>query len=61
MITAQGTAQNLEAVRLLAMLSAAVVVLFWRAVIKFVIIAIAIVLVSLAAAGTFVFLEGIHR
>jgi hypothetical protein len=61
MITAQGAAQNLEAIRLLAMLSAAVVIMFWRAVIKFMIIAIAMVLVSLVAAGALVFLEGIHR
>jgi hypothetical protein len=60
MFTAQATAQNLDTIRVLAMLSAAVVVVFWRAVIKIVIMVVAVVLVSLIAAGAFVFLENAH-
>ncbi len=56
----QGPAQDLESIRILAMLTAAVLVLLWRAVIKFVIFALVILVVSLLVAGAFVFLEGIH-
>ncbi len=61
MFVAQGTAQNLETIRVLAVLSATAAVLFWRAVLKFAIIAIAAVLISLMAAGALVFLASIHR
>ncbi len=56
----QGPAQDLESIRILAMLTAAVLVLFWRQVLKFVIIALVMLVVSLLVAGAFVFLDGIH-
>jgi hypothetical protein len=61
MITAQGTAQNLETIRVLAVLSAAVAVLFWRTVVKLMIIATVGMVVALMAAGAFVLLESVHR
>jgi hypothetical protein len=60
MLAAQSTAQSLEAVKLIAVLSACIMVMFWREVIKLAIVAIVTAALVLLAVGAFTLLESMH-
>ena len=60
MFAAQGTAQGLETIRVVAVLSAVMLVLFWRTAIKLVIMVLATVVIALLGVGAFVLFERMH-
>jgi hypothetical protein len=60
MFAAEDTAQNLEAVKVVVVLSAAVLVLFWRTAIKLVIMVLATAVFVLLGVGAVVLFESMH-
>lgn len=60
MFAAQATSQNLESIRAVTLLLATGLVIFWRAVIKLMIMVVAITVIALLGTGVFVLLQGLH-
>jgi hypothetical protein len=60
MFAAEETTQNLEAVRVAVVLSAAILVLFWRTAIKIVIMVLATAVIALLGIGAVVLYESVH-
>ncbi len=60
MFAAQAASQNLESIQAVTLLLAAGLVIFWRAVIKLMIMVVAITVIALLGAGVFVLLQALH-
>ena len=60
MLAAQGAVQNLETIRVMAVISALALVLLWRVVIKLLIVILATAVIALIGAGAFVLIESLH-
>ena len=60
MFAVQGTAQHLESVRVGALLAAAALVVFWRTVIRLVLMGLAVLVIALLGFGAFVLFASMH-
>jgi hypothetical protein len=61
MHAAASAAQNLDAIKVFAVLSAIILVKFWREVVKLAIVALATAVVVLLGVGAFTLLGGVHH
>jgi hypothetical protein len=61
MLAIQGAEQEVESAKLAVVLIAAVLVVFWRLVLRVLLAIIAIVVVVLVGSGAIVVLESMHR
>jgi hypothetical protein len=57
----QGAAQGVESARAAVVLIAAVLVIFWRLVLRAILVIIAIAVVTLVGSGAIVLLQSLHR
>ncbi len=57
MSAAQGATQHMESIKVIAVLAAVALVVFWRTAIKLTIIAVAAALIALLGFGTYVLLN----
>jgi hypothetical protein len=60
MFAAEETVPNLEVVKVVVVLSAAVLVMFWRTAIKLVIMVLATAVITLLGVGAIVLFESMH-
>ncbi len=61
MLAAQSAVQDINSIRLLLVIAAVLVVLFWRIALKMVIMVVLIVLVVLITSGAVAFVEGFQH